>query len=158
MRSCLLGVSAKCLPFKRFLYLKLWFSIVLCTVLQSRDPTPPLPCMMFTSLEPISPKPPQDVASSPASNSGGGVLRQVAPLSPSDDSIQQGLTNRARLIGTETGVYSGPNLLLCPNNVVLRLGFCWTIYRARNKGLYVVARNFFLLLLNCSAWPCLAVA
>ena len=31
-------------------------------------------------------------------------------------------------------------------------------YRARNKGLYVVARNFFLLLLNCSAWPCLAVA
>ena len=27
-----------------------------------------------------------------------------------------------------------------------------------NKGLYVVARNFFLLLLNCSAWPCLAVA
>ena len=33
-----------------------------------------------------------------------------------------------------------------------------TIYRARNKGLYVVARNFFLLLLNCSAWPCLGVA
>ena len=28
----------------------------------------------------------------------------------------------------------------------------------RNKGLYVVARNFFLLLLNCPAWPCLAVA
>ena len=26
------------------------------------------------------------------------------------------------------------------------------------KGLYVVARNFFLLLLNCCAWPCLAVA
>ena len=33
-----------------------------------------------------------------------------------------------------------------------------TIYRARKKGLHVVARNFFLLLLNCSAWPCLAVA
>ena len=31
---------------------------------------------------------------------------------------------------------------------------CWQIYRARKKGLYVVARNFFLLLLNCSAWPC----
>ena len=24
-----------------------------------------------------------------------------------------------------------------------------------NKGVYVVARNFFRLLLNCSAWPCL---
>ena len=33
-----------------------------------------------------------------------------------------------------------------------------SVHRARNKGLYVVARNFFLLLLNCSAWPCLAVA
>ena len=32
------------------------------------------------------------------------------------------------------------------------------LYRARNKGLYLVARNFFLLLLNCSAWTCLAVA
>ena len=31
-------------------------------------------------------------------------------------------------------------------------------YRDRLKGLYVVARNFFLLLLNFSAWPCLAVA
>ena len=29
-------------------------------------------------------------------------------------------------------------------------------YRGGNKGLHVVARNFFLLLLNCSAWPCLA--
>ena len=32
------------------------------------------------------------------------------------------------------------------------------LYRDRLKGLYVVARNFFLLLLNFSAWPCLAVA
>ena len=31
-------------------------------------------------------------------------------------------------------------------------------YRDRLKGLYVVARNFFLLLLNFSALPCLAVA
>ena len=31
-------------------------------------------------------------------------------------------------------------------------------YRARNKGLYVVARNFFLLLLDWSAWPCLGPA
>ena len=31
-------------------------------------------------------------------------------------------------------------------------------YRARKKGLYVVARNFFLILLNFSAWTCLAVA
>ena len=31
-------------------------------------------------------------------------------------------------------------------------------YRARNKGLYVVARDFFLLLLTCSACTCLAVA
>ena len=27
------------------------------------------------------------------------------------------------------------------------------MYRARNKGMYVVARNFFLLLLNCSSGP-----
>ena len=32
------------------------------------------------------------------------------------------------------------------------------VYREVNKGLYVVARIFFLLLLNCFAWPCLAVA
>ena len=32
------------------------------------------------------------------------------------------------------------------------------IYREGNKGLYVVARDFFLLLLNCSAWPCLGPA
>ena len=32
------------------------------------------------------------------------------------------------------------------------------IYRGGNKGLYVVAINFFLLLLNCSAWPCLGPA
>ena len=30
--------------------------------------------------------------------------------------------------------------------------------RGENKGLYVVARNFFLLLLNCSDWPCLGPA
>ena len=29
-------------------------------------------------------------------------------------------------------------------------------YRGGNKGLHVVARTFFLILLNCSAWPCLA--
>ena len=32
------------------------------------------------------------------------------------------------------------------------------MYREVNKGLYVVARNFVLLLLNCSAWPCLGPA
>ena len=32
------------------------------------------------------------------------------------------------------------------------------MYRDRLKGLYVVARNFFLLLLNCSDCPCLALA
>ena len=31
-------------------------------------------------------------------------------------------------------------------------------YRGENKGLYVVARNVFLLLLVCSAWPCLGPA
>ena len=31
----------------------------------------------------------------------------------------------------------------------------WTHYRGENKCLYEVAINFFLLLLNCSAWPCL---
>ena len=31
-------------------------------------------------------------------------------------------------------------------------------YREVYKGLYVVVRNFFLLLLNCSAWPCLGPA
>ena len=33
-----------------------------------------------------------------------------------------------------------------------------TLYRAPGKSVYVVARNFILLLLNFSAWPCLAVA
>ena len=28
------------------------------------------------------------------------------------------------------------------------------LYRAEKKSWYVVARNFFLLLLNFSAWPC----
>ena len=37
-----------------------------------------------------------------------------------------------------------------------KMSFC--MYRGGNKGLYVVARNFFLLLLNCSAWPCLGPA
>ena len=32
------------------------------------------------------------------------------------------------------------------------------IYRAPKKCMYVVARNFFLLLLTCSAWPCLGPA
>ena len=32
------------------------------------------------------------------------------------------------------------------------------IYRGGNKGLYVVARKFFMLLLNCSAWPGLGPA
>ena len=34
----------------------------------------------------------------------------------------------------------------------------WIFYRGGNKGLYVVARNFFLLLLNCLAWLCLGPA
>ena len=32
------------------------------------------------------------------------------------------------------------------------------VYRAPGKCLYVVARNFFLHLLNCSVWPCLGPA
>ena len=32
------------------------------------------------------------------------------------------------------------------------------LYRAHGKCSYVVARNFFQLLLNCSAWPCLGPA
>ena len=35
---------------------------------------------------------------------------------------------------------------------------CIATYRGGNKGLYVVARNFFLLLLNCSACSCLGHA
>ena len=30
--------------------------------------------------------------------------------------------------------------------------------RGRNNCLHVVARNVFLFLLNCSAWPCLSLA
>ena len=33
-----------------------------------------------------------------------------------------------------------------------------TLYRGGNKGLYVVARTFFLHLLNFSAWTCLCPA
>ena len=34
----------------------------------------------------------------------------------------------------------------------------WAVYRGEKKSWYVVARNFFLLLLNFSAWPCLGPA
>ena len=55
--------------------------------------------------------------------------------------------------GTEGGQQksSGSNVLTLTRSVK-------HTYRDRLKGLYVVARNFFLLLLNFSAWPCLAVA
>ena len=33
-----------------------------------------------------------------------------------------------------------------------------SVYIEVNKGLYVVARNVFLLFHNCSAWPCLGPA
>ena len=46
--------------------------------------------------------------------------------------------------------------------MMARVGRCYVrfdvFYRDRLKGLYVVARNFFLLLLNFSAWPCLGPA
>ena len=41
---------------------------------------------------------------------------------------------------------------------LVQLGMQRLLYRDRLKGWYVVARNFFLLLLNFSAWPYLAVA
>ena len=41
--------------------------------------------------------------------------------------------------------------------VTLETGRTGNKYRAPGKSVYVVARNFFLLLLNCSSWPCLAV-
>ena len=33
-----------------------------------------------------------------------------------------------------------------------------TLYRGELKGMYVVGRIFILLLLKCSAWPCLGPA
>ena len=39
-------------------------------------------------------------------------------------------------------------------NLITMPGESMCMYRGENKGLYVVARNFLLLLLNCSAWPC----
>ena len=36
-----------------------------------------------------------------------------------------------------------------------KICFASSLYSARKKSLYMVARNFFLLLLNRSAWPCL---
>ena len=42
-----------------------------------------------------------------------------------------------------------------PKNAV---GGTINVYRDRLKGLYVVARSLFLLLLSCSAWPCLGPA
>ena len=40
------------------------------------------------------------------------------------------------------------------NLLSVRLG----VYRGGNKGLYVVARSYFLLLLNSSAWSCMGPA
>ena len=58
----------------------------------------------------------------------------------------------------DTHVYSGDHLPIGRTNG--RVNYLTTrVYRGGNKGLYVVARNFFLLLLNCSsAWPCLGPA
>ena len=44
---------------------------------------------------------------------------------------------------------------VCPRGNLL---YCRPYYWFRLKGSYVVARIFFLLLLNCSAWPCLGPA
>ena len=45
------------------------------------------------------------------------------------------------------------------NDVDFKLNLAFLVlYRAPGKSLYMVARYFFLLLLNCSAWPCLGPA
>ena len=43
------------------------------------------------------------------------------------------------------------------NILVMEIKTQTCVYRDRLKCLYVVARNFFLLLLTCFAWPCLAL-
>ena len=66
-----------------------------------------------------------------------------------------------------SGAYLGLNLAAAAAEISIdvfepKLGWMRnqfsTIYIAEKNGLYVVARYFFLALLNFSAWPCLAVA
>ena len=54
------------------------------------------------------------------------------------------------------GIVSAPNQIIYFINL-RRKGMIY-MYRGGNKCVYVVARNFFLLLFNCSAWPCLGPA
>ena len=51
--------------------------------------------------------------------------------------------------GRKKGMKGSQYLIIC---------FMYCMYRAEKKSWYVVARNFYLLLLNCSAWPCLGPA
>ena len=45
------------------------------------------------------------------------------------------------------------------NQITKHFPFFWSLlYRDRLKGLYEVAIIFLLILLNCSAWPCLGPA
>ena len=48
------------------------------------------------------------------------------------------------------GGVEGRDVILVIENIL--------VYRAEKKFWYMVARNFFLLLLNFSAWPCLGPA
>ena len=65
--------------------------------------------------------------------------------------------DKARLAKTRSNV-AIVQLSARPPHYVLQVGFAQLDYRAEKKSWYVVVRNFFLLLLNFSAWPCLSAA
>ena len=62
------------------------------------------------------------------------------PLEGSSEETKEALQ---LLSGQEGGLNTGNGMIM---------------YRAEKKSWYVVARNFFLLLLNFSPWPCLGAA
>ena len=72
--------------------------------------------------------------------------------------IQQRLDTENKRFSHSTHHSSWENLgaTIRPKNCSSH-GF-WAVYRDQLKGLYMVARNFFLLFLNFSAWLCPAVA
>ena len=80
---------------------------------------------------------------------------KVALIFSASNVINVDLTSDApKINATFEGIFG----VLTKNDKITPELPCKSQYRGENKGLYVVARILFLLLLNCSAWPCMVPA
>ena len=71
----------------------------------------------------------------------------------SDSEGTKGELSQAGVVDGRGGDKKGPSSIFSPKPL-----FKPKLYREENNGWYVVARNFFLLFLNCSVWLCLGPA